>query len=148
MRRTAITGIGVVAPGGVTREDFSPDGRFVTIHPGYASGRSEIADIVRISDGHIVMHVEQYRPRFTTDGRFIVTKDIGSDGYAKYELATSRRMWTVIPSWHQDGFYMIMADGHVRLSRTRHIDLQLVRGFEVRQLDASAAKQFLSQYNR
>jgi hypothetical protein len=66
----------------------------------------------------------------------------GSGGFVKYELATAKRVWTMIPTWRRDGFYMIMADGHVRLSRSRHVDLWLVRGFEVQRFDA-AAKQFL-----
>ena len=122
-------------------QDVSLDGRFVAIL--MANGGAKGNDIVDVQDGHVVMHIDQYQPRFTPDGRFVVVRDFSSNGFVKYDLATAKRVWTMIPTWRQDGFTMIMADGHVRLSRSRHVDLWLVRGFDVRPLDAAAAKQFL-----
>jgi hypothetical protein len=96
------------------RQDLSPDGRFMTVHLGYSDkGVSKGTDIVDVADGHAVMHIDQYQPRFTSDGRFIITKDFASNGFIKYELPTGKRVWTASPSWGQDGFYMILADGRV-----------------------------------
>jgi WD40 repeat protein len=134
----------------VRREQLSPDGRYVAIFPDLDHGGLKGTDIVDISDGHIVMHIDQYRFRFTPDGRFIVATDatltLNGNGFVKYDLTTAKRVWTMLPI-HQDGFYMIMADGHVRLSRDRHVDLWLVRGFEVRRFEP-AAKQFLGLPDR
>jgi WD40 repeat protein len=129
------------------RDLLSPDGRFVAIYPGLDKDGLKGIDIVDVSNGRVVMHIDQYRFRFTPDGRHIVATDVtltlNGNGFVKYDLATAKRVWTMIPSFQQDGFYMIMADGHVRLSRDRHVDPWLVRGFEVRQFDGAAAKQFL-----
>jgi WD40 repeat protein len=129
------------------RQDVSPDGRFVAVLGGLDQSGLRGIDIVDVSDSHVAMHVDQYRPRFTPDGRFVVVQDAGTNAFVKYDLAANKRVWTTIPTWHQDGFYMIMADGHVRLSRNRHVDLWLVRGFEVRRFEA-AAKQFLGLPDR
>jgi hypothetical protein len=43
---------------------------------------------------------------------------------------------------------MIMADGRVRYSARQHPDFVLVRGFEIRQFDAEAAKQFVAPPDR
>ena len=131
----------------VRREDVSPDGRFVTMIGGLDDSGLRGIDIVDVSDGHVVINVEQHRSRFTPDGRFVVVQDAGTNAFVKYDLAAAKRVWSTIPTWHQDGFYMIMADGHVRLSRNRHVDLWLVRGFEVRRFDATA-KQFLGLPDR
>lgn len=122
------------------RKDLSPDGRFMTVSRRDTSGYEAGTDIVDIADGHVVRHVDGNKVEFTPDGRFIVVLAHAPGGFAKYELATGNRVWTAIPNWQQDGFYMILADGRVRSSG--NADLALVRGFEVHPFDAAASRQF------
>jgi hypothetical protein len=130
------------------RDLLSPDGRFAAIYPAHDEGELNGRDIVDVRDGHVVLHVSQYRLRFTPDGRFVVATDVtlalDGEGFVKYDLATGKRVWMAIPSSYGDGFYMILANGRVRLSRDRHVDLRLVRGFEVKTLDSATAKQFVA----
>ena len=51
----------------VRHQDVSPDGRFAAILMGLDEARLEGIDIVDVRDGHVVMHIDQYQPRFTPD---------------------------------------------------------------------------------
>jgi hypothetical protein len=118
----------------------------VVIYPDHDEGELKGCNIVDVSDGHVVLHVSQYRLRFTPDGRFVVATDVtlNGNGFVKYDLATGKRAWTTIPTFYGDGFYMIFPDGRVRYSKTPSLDFALVRGFEVRPFDGAAAKQFVA----
>jgi WD40 repeat protein len=130
--------------GQAARSDLSPDGRFMTV----SLRDTESTDVVDVADGHVVRHIDGEKLKFTPDGRFIVVPDVASGSFVKYELATGNRVWTAIPNWHQDGFYMIQADGRVRYSSTGDADFALVRGFEIHPFDAAAAKQFVAPPDR
>jgi WD40 repeat protein len=128
------------------RDLLSPDGRFVVIYPDHDEGGLKGTDVIDVRDGHVVLHVPEHRLRFTPDSRFMVATDVtlAGNGFVKYDIATGKRVWTTIPSFYGDSFYMILGDGHVRLSRDRHVELYLVHEFEVRSLDQAVAKQFLA----
>jgi len=134
------------ARGNVTR-NFSPDGRFLTVYLAQKEN-GEGVDIIDVADGHVVIHLDDGHPQFTPDSRFIMVRDTAFGSFIKYDLATGRRVSTAFPNWYQDGFYMVLADGHVRYSESRQIDLALVRGFEVRAFDAEAARQFIAPPDR
>ncbi|MBB4391999.1 hypothetical protein [Bradyrhizobium sp. ERR14] len=131
------------------RRDLSADGRFKIVRLDYtASGVSRGTDIVDVADGHIVMHVDKDDIRFLSDSLHIVARDADFGGFVEYEIATGKQLWMAIPNWRQDGFHMILADGRVRYTPPRTADLRLVRGFETRPFDATAAKQFVAPPDR
>src|SRR5258708_12477093 len=103
---------------------------------------TESTDVVDVADGHVVRHIDGEKLKFTPDGRFIVVPDVASGSFVKYELATGNRVWTAIPNWHQDGFYMIQADGRVRYSSTRDPDFPLFPTFEIPPFDTPPPNQF------
>jgi WD40 repeat protein len=129
-------------------ENLSPDGRYVITRLGNnAKGDSRGTDISNVTNGHVVLHIDDDRGEFTPDGRFLVVQHFAGDS-DKYELATGQRVWTTVPNWHQDGFQMFLADGRVRYSPSKYREFQLVRGFEVRPFDARAAKMFVAPPDR
>lgn len=132
------------------RRRLSPDGRFMIVGLGYTDRSvSRGSDIVDIASGKVILHIdEEDQPKFASDGRSIVVSDFSFGSFNKYDLATGQRVWTAIPNRNQDGFYVIMADGRVRYSARQHPDFVLVRGFEIRQFDAEAAKQFVAPPDR
>lgn len=132
------------------RKRLSPNGRFMIANIDYTDRSiSRGTDIVDIASSKVVLHIdEEDQPRFASDSRSIVVSDFSFGGFNKYDLTTGQRVWTAIPNRNQDGFYMIMADGRVRSSARRYPDFALVRGFETRQFDAEAAKQFAAPSDR
>jgi hypothetical protein len=126
------------------RGDLSPDGRFMIVRT-LDKADNVGHDVIDIADGHIVLHDQT--GNFASDGRSFVVKHNNENddaSFVKYDLPTGKRIWTVIPNRAEDGFYMIFPDGRVRFSMGRSVDLVLVRGFEVRYLDAAAVKQFFA----
>jgi WD40 repeat protein len=118
--------------------ELSRDGRFMMS----GSGEAEGTDIIEIATGNVVLHVDHNQPRFSPDGRFVFVRRQDSDAFDKYDLTSGKRVWTAFPNRKRDGFAMILADGRVRLTPGPAVDLMLVRGFETRQFDAHAQKQF------
>ena len=134
--------------GNAARVDLSPDGRFMIV--GTRDKDDNIShDVIDIADGHLVLH--DRTGNFTSDGRSLVVRENdenGEESFVKYDLPTGKRAWTVTPNRAEDGFYMIFPDGRVRYSKARSLDFELVRGFEVRPLDAAAVKQFVAPPDR
>ena len=126
--------------------ELSRDGRFMTFRRRDIEG----TDIIEIATGHVVLHLDgvlqvDHDQQFSPDGRFVYVRNRG--GFDKYDLADGKRVWTAIPNRKRDGFELVQADGRVRLS-AGSTDLALVRGFEVRHLDAAAEKQFIAPPDR
>ena len=128
----------------VVRADLSPDGRFMIVRT-VDKADNVGHDVIDVADGHIVL--QNQSGHFASDGRSFVVRrnnENDDDSFVKYDLPTGKRRWTVTPNRAEDGFYMTFPDGRVRFSKGRSIDLVLVRGFEVRYLDAAAVKQFFA----
>jgi WD40 repeat protein len=124
--------------------NLSADGRYAIARLHYTEkGIKKGTDILDVSDGRVVLHIDDDNVRFTPDSRFIVVRDF-ANSFVKYDLATGKRVWTTIPNWDQDGFQMFLADGRVRYSPSKYRNFRLVRGFEIRPFDAAAAKAFVA----
>jgi hypothetical protein len=128
----------------VARVDLSSDGRFMIVRA-IDEGDNVTHDVIDIADGHIILHGKT--GNFVSNGRSLIVKQIEANGvsFVKYDLPTGKPIWTATPNRAEDGFYMIFPDGRVRFSQgVYRADLVLVRGFEVRDFDAEATKQFVA----
>ena len=127
----------------VARSDLSSDGRFMIVRARDNEG-AITHDVVDIADGHIILHDKV--GDFVSQGRSLIVRENDGDrtSFVNYDLPTGKPLWRAIPKRAEDGLYMIFPDGRVRLGPGVYDrDLALVRGFELRDFDLEATKQFV-----